>query len=336
METICFIPKVLSYRYLISLLVCGSFYFIPNCNLIVLPMSFQGVSRTVTETASNTNSSSAFEVSSEDWNKVLGEVDEFYTQTMMKNLPTKKCFSIHLKNGVPVEPMKLKTKESKSALSRLSAKARGHVYVHHSIIYLLYIPTILETTDGVLTLKLFNINTGESIDIDTDSPLNEAAIFVARWPRAVHVGDGDGVCLLASAMSLGAKHASTVGTIYPFWDDSLHKKKPYEKMYPTLRFPIEKSTAIAAIEDVKILQSFAKSRLVGSSSEGKVDINPRLIEIKSEAGGKAKTVGFKTIVPLKSDARSSNVESNDNNFDEVPVPITEGFVNVNHVDINSV
>lgn len=270
-------------------------------------MSFPGVSRTITGVTSDAGqSSSAFEVSAEDWNKVLSEVDEFYTQTMMKNLPTKKCYSLHLKNGVPVQPMKLQSKESRSVLAGLSAKARGHVYVHHSIIYLLYIPTILETTDGVLTLKLFNVNTGESIDIDTDSPLNEAAIFVARWPRAVHADGGDGICLLASAVSNGAKHGSIVGTVYPFWDDSLHKKKPYEKMYPTLRFPIEKSDAIAAIDDVKILQSFAKSRLVGGGN--KVDINPSFIEIKSEQGKKAKTVDFKNvIVPLKKEKRDFDV-----------------------------
>nr|UCR98696.1 movement protein [Prune dwarf virus] len=269
-------------------------------------MAFSGVSRTITGQTSEANASSAFEVSAEDWNKILSEVDDFYSQTMMKNLPTKKCFSLQLKNGVPIQPMKLQSKESRSALARLSAKAKGHVYVHHSIIYLLYIPTILETTSGVLTLKLFNVNTGESIDIDTDSPLNEAAIFVARWPRAVHADDGDGICLLASAVSVDAKHASIVGTVYPFWDDSLHKKKSYEKMYPTLRFPIEKSEALAAVDDVKILQTFAKSRLVIGSS-GKVDINPRLIEIKSDESKKALTVDFKNVdVPIKGKSSLEN------------------------------
>nr|ACZ54926.1 movement protein [Viola white distortion associated virus] len=271
-------------------------------------MSFPGVSRTITGVVSDAGpSSSAFEVSAEDWNKVLCEVDEFYTQSMLKNIPTKKCFSLHIKNGVPVQPMKLQSKESRSALTKLLVKAKGHVYVHHSIIYLLYVPTILETTDGVLTVKLFNVNTGETIDVDTDSPLNEAAIFVARWPRAVHADDGDGIHLLVSAISSGAKHASIVGTVYPFWDDSLHKKKPYEKMYPTLRFPIEKSDAVAAIEDVKILQSFAKSRLTGGSGSNKVDINPQLIEIKSEQGKKAKTVDFKNVIVPLSGKKVENV-----------------------------
>ena len=280
-------------------------------------MAFSGVSRTITDTVSSEKvSTSAFDVSAEDWNRVISEVDEFYTNVMLENLPTRRCFAIDVLNGVPVQPMRLKSKETKSKLLKLSARARGLIYIQHSIIYLLYIPTILETTDGFLTIKLLNTNTGESIDVDTDSPLNEAAIFVARWPRSIHSDDGDGIHLLINGVSTNAKHGAKVGTFYPFWDDSLHRKKLYEKQYPTLRFPITKTDAASAADDVKILQSLAKTR-VSSICAKKKDIDPTIIDIKAEAGKTSKTVDFKNLkfeslkdkVPSTSASSSSAITS---------------------------
>lgn len=276
-------------------------------------MAFEGASRTLTETSSlQERTSSAFEVSAEDWSKVLSEIDEFHTQTMLKNLPTKRCFAIQVQNNAAVVPMKLKSKESATLLRSLTAKARGHVYIQHSIVYLLYIPTILETTDGLLTLKLFNTNTGESIDIDTDAPLNEAAIYVSRWPRAIHSDDGDGIHLLISATSMGCKNNAKVGTVYPLWDDSLHKKKIYEKQFPSLRFPIEKTEALAAVDDEKLLQNLAKSRIMLTNRANK-DIAPVNLILKSPGGGKAKTVDFRkinaTIAPSITEVAESDVDT---------------------------
>jgi len=281
-------------------------------------MAFSGGSRTLTSVLPGAGSNtSEFSVSTEDWNKVLSEVDEFYTQTMMKNLPTRRCYAIDIKNNEPVKPMKLQTKETVNLFSKLSAKAKGLVYIQHSIIYLLYIPTILETTSGLVSIKLFNTNTGESIDVDTDSPANEAAIFVCRWPRSIHADDGDGIHLLVNATSMDCKNLAKVGTFYPLWDDSVHKKKLYEKMYPTLRFPIEKSEAIAAVDDIKILQSMAKSRIV-SATRSLADINPVAIEMKPIDGGKARTVDFKTVkVPVK--YGNVNSEGSNSNVEAVPI-----------------
>lgn len=256
-------------------------------------MAFSGPSRTLVGTESAKNAvTSAFEVSTEEWSRTMTDVDDFYSNVMMKNIPTMKCYKLDVGNSVPVTPMELVTKESKKLISKLTDKVRGCVYIQHSIIYLLYIPTILEVTTGYLTIKLFNPNTGESVDVDTDSPANEAAVLVARWPRSLHAGSKS-LCLLVSASVPGVSQGAIVGTLFPYWEDALKRTKLYEKEYPSLRFPIAKTDALSAVKDIKFLQGLTTSRLTRGGTA--VDISPTTIDIKALQGSKARTVEIKML-----------------------------------------
>ncbi|UCY33661.1 movement protein [water chestnut virus A] len=286
-------------------------------------MAFTGNSRTLgsitQESKNSTNATtSAFEFSQEDWRKTLTELDEFYQEVMIKNLPTKLCYKLDLRNNVPIEPLLLKSKEKKNVLQKLGEKVRGCVYTHHSIIFLIYIPTMLESTAGVMTLKLFNLNTQETVDIDTEAPANEACVFVTRWPRSVHADDGDGICLIPSVVCQNYKQGAIAGTVFPVWDDSIGRKKLYEKEYPTLRFPIEKTTAMAGIRDINVLRSYTKQRMLGGN--GVVDIDPQMVNVRGEAGKKAKTVIFKRSEDTPSSSKDPTPISITN------IPVTDKIV----------
>lgn len=273
-----------------------------NSNLVQrlkTAMAFSGVSRTLTDTVGGGGSSSgsghtsAFEFSTEEWTKTRKEVDEFYNDIMMKNLPTKNCYSIEMKNNVPIQPILLQSKEKRALWKKVGDKVQGHVYCNHTIIYLTYIPSILESSQGLMSLKLFNSNTGESLDIDTDAPANEAAIYVTRWPRSLLRDQKEGLSFLPSVNCPEIRQEAIVGKMFPIWDDSLEKKMLYEKEYPTLRFPIAKTEAVSVSTNSVLLKALVRQRMISGS--GDVDLNPELIDIKRAKGKKAKTVDFKRI-----------------------------------------
>nr|QJC63717.1 movement protein [Potato yellowing virus] len=301
-------------------------------------MAFAGSSRTINDTLTRSRSvgvSSAFDFSESEWNKTMTDLDSFYEDVLIKNAPTRKCFKIDLKNNVPIEPLRLQSKENRGVVRALTDKVKGCVYVNHSIIYLVYIPSILESSTGVLTLKLFNTNTGEIIDVDTDAPANEAAIFVTRWPRSLHITEGNGLTLLSSVNVVGCKQGAIVGTLYPMWDDSFSRKKSYEKEYPSLRFPIEMTDARSAVTDVKLLKGFTMQRMIGGGTAS--DIAPEIVKVRSEPGKKAKTAVFKRVSTSRAGRPSSvsddvlnsslNTESSSSAFAEgstVPVMSDDG------------
>nr|ALO81584.1 movement protein [Fragaria chiloensis latent virus] len=259
-------------------------------------MAFAGSSRTINETLSRSRSvgvSSAFEFSQSEWASTMSDLDKFYEDVLIQNAPIRMCFKLDLLNNVPIEPLRLQSKENRGIVRKAADKVRGCVYVNHSIIYLVYIPSILESSTGVLTLKLFNTNTGEIIDIDTDAPAQEAAIFVTRWPRSLHVTEGKGLMLLPSVNVTGCKQGAIVGTLYPMWDDSFSRKKAYEREYPSLRFPIELTDARSAVTDVKLLKGFTMQRVIGGGTS--TDIKPEVVHVRSEPGKKAKTAVFKRV-----------------------------------------
>jgi len=260
--------------------------------------TFQGVSRTLTDTLSGSGGSSskpagtsAFEFSSEEWIKTRKDVDEFYNDIMMQNLPTKNCFSIEMKNNVPIQPILLQSKEKRALWKKVSDKARGHIYCNHTIIYLTYIPNILESSQGLMSLKLFNSNTGETIDIDTDAPANEAAIYVTRWPRSLMNDQKEGLSFLPSINCPEVRQEAIVGKMFPIWDDSLDKKMLYEKEYPTLRFPILKTEAVSVSTKPELLKALVRQRMI--AGVGDVGLTPQTIDIKRAPGKKAKTIDFK-------------------------------------------
>ncbi len=178
----------------------------------------------------------------------------------MNNIQEKCCTTINLYNGVPIVPMALVTKESKSLLSKLMEVHRGKVYSLHRMIILLYVPSILKGTPGQLSIKLLNTATSEAIDVVTDHPANSSAVFVARWPRAV-LTTGAGISLVFSATGVPTKTGSLIGSVHPYWEDKMSTKMVYEKQLPTLVYPLEEQDPSHYIKDVKMLRSVIASRV---------------------------------------------------------------------------
>lgn len=263
-------------------------------------MSFPGNSRTLTDTVPSSNFES-FQVSDEEFSTMMKSIDDFTHDVMMKNLPTKVCRMLELRNSSVVKPLSLDSKESKYKISKLTEKARGFVYQNHAIIYLLYIPTVLESTHGLMSIKLFNSNTQEHVDIDTDAIVSEACVYVTRWPRSIPASEKGGLHLLVSAVSPTVKQNAVVGQIFPMWDDSVSRKMRYEKEYPTLKFPVEKSTASMAVKDMEMLKALTNSRML--AGVGAIDIAPAVISNHTEAK-KPVTVSLKPTAPPEAVVRN--------------------------------
>lgn len=207
----------------------------------------------------------------------------------------KVCVSINLYNGVPMVPMSLVTKESKSLLGKLMSKAQEKVYSLHRLIVIAYVPAVLETTTGTFSIKLFNTSTAESIDVVADHPVNKAATFVARWPRAV-LAKADGLSLLVAASNVTTRTGSLIGSFHPFWEDKLSRKMVYEKQLPTLVYLLEEQDPSHYVKDMSMLRALMASRvhLGGTGS----DVGPQTISLKPLPSTKHTIQGTARQVPV--------------------------------------
>jgi len=172
----------------------------------------------------------------------------------------KVCHSINVLNGVPVVPLSLATKESKSLLGKLLDKARERVYELHRMIMVLYAPSVLGCTDGALSLKIINRDSGEAIDIVVDHPVAQAAVFVCRWPRAV-LAQGSGLALLAAVDGVPTKRGSLVGVLTPFWEDKLSTKMVYERQLAALVYPLEEQEPAYYVKNMKRLRALVANKV---------------------------------------------------------------------------
>ena len=194
----------------------------------------------------------------------------------LSSVSEKRCHSINILNGVPVVPMSLKSKESKSLLAKLKDGALDRVFSLHRMIMLLYSPSVLAGTSGTLTMKLLNIDSGETILITSDHPVSQAATFVCRWPRAV-LAQAAGLALLIAVDSVDTKRGSLVGVLTPFWEDKMSTKMVYERELPALMYPLEEQEPAFYVKDLKRLRSVISSRiLLGGSGS---DIAPQVVTL---------------------------------------------------------
>nr|AGH25431.1 putative movement protein [Tobacco streak virus] len=126
----------------------------------------------------------------------------------------------------------LTTKETKSFIGKFSDKVRGHVFVDHAVIHLMYIPVILNTTHAIAELKLKNLATGDELYGGTKVNLSKAFILSMTWPRslfaeAVHAHRGlylGGTVSCASSVPANAK----IGMWYPMWSEKVSNKQLYQ------------------------------------------------------------------------------------------------------------
>lgn len=183
----------------------------------------------------------------------------------------KACACINLYNNHPVKPLPLITKESRSLMTKLSKIVRDRVYSLHRLIMIVYSPAVLMDTQGVLSAKIFNQSTGESISLVENHLVSKAAVFVSRWPRAV-LADSPGLALLVSVSGVPIKTGGLVGVMHPAWEDSLSSKMVYERTLPSLSFPIDEQAPAMYIKDLSMLKRLVYSHVhVGKIG---VDIHP--------------------------------------------------------------
>jgi len=128
------------------------------------------------------------------------------------------------------------------------------------MIMVLYAPSVLSHTDGTLSLKIINRDSGETIDVVMDHPVAQAATFVCRWPRAV-LAQGAGLALLAAVDGVSTKRGSLVGVLTPFWEDKLSTKMVYEKQLATLVYPLEEQEPAYYVKDMKRLRALVANRV---------------------------------------------------------------------------
>jgi hypothetical protein len=198
------------------------------------------------------------------------EIQSLQEWELALNLGTaseKCCHTINLYSGVPVVPMALMSKESKSFLSKLMESTRDRVYALHRMIMILYTPSVLKDTEGLLSIKLLSRDTNESTTVVKDHPVHQAAAFVCRWPRAV-LAKSAGLALLAAFTGVDIKKGGLVGVLSPYWEDKLSTKMVYEKQLPSKTFPLEEQDPAFYIKDLKQLRAVVAARIhLGGSGQ---------------------------------------------------------------------
>lgn len=215
-------------------------------------------------------------VSQEESLKSDESLREWEMALALKGTSEKCCYSVNIYNGVPVVPMSLASKESRSLVSKLVDGARDRVYSLHRMILILYAPSVLAQTSGTMTLKLLNQDTGETILVVNEHPVAQAATFVCRWPRAV-LAKSKGLALLAATEDVDTIRGSLVGVLSPFWEDKVSTKMVYEKELPSLMYPLEEQEPAFYVKDLKRLRSVVASRvLLGGQGQ---DIAPQQLSL---------------------------------------------------------
>lgn len=218
----------------------------------------------------------SYMVSQEDSSKTDEALREWEMALALKGTSEKCCYSVNIYNGVPVVPMSLASKESRSLVSKLVDGARDRVYSLHRMILILYAPSVLAQTSGTMTLKLLNQDTGETILVTNEHPVAQAATFVCRWPRAV-LAKSKGLALLVATEDVDTIRGSLVGVLSPFWEDKVSTKMVYEKELPSLMYPLEEQEPAFYVKDLKRLRCVVASRvLLGGSGQ---DIAPQQLSL---------------------------------------------------------
>lgn len=173
----------------------------------------------------------------------------------------KSCACIKIFNGQSVKALPLISTESRGLIAKLRVATRDRVFALHRMIMIVWAPAVLRTTAGSLTAKIYNQSTGESIELCTNHPVAQAAVFVGRWPRAVLADQKDGLALLLSVSGVPIKKDGLIGVMHPVWEDKLSSKMVYEKQLPSLSFPIDEQEPALYVKDSSALKSLVYSRI---------------------------------------------------------------------------
>jgi len=205
----------------------------------------------------------ALTFSADDETSLEKAVTEALSGSVDLNMGLRRCAAFPAEN-TGAFLCELTTKETKSFIGKFSDKVRGHVFIDHAVIHMMYIPVILNTTYAIAELKLKNLATGDELYGGTKVNLNKAFILTMTWPRslfaeAVHNHKGlylGGTVSCASSVPAHAK----IGMWYPIWSEKVSNKQLYQNTIDIHKTEAIETFTRTMISSDKEMRSLLRSR----------------------------------------------------------------------------
>lgn len=191
----------------------------------------------------------------------LSALREWETTLAVSSIREKACHCIRVFAGHPIVPLSLVTKETRGLIDRLMDSARERVFHVHRLIVVVYVPVVLKDALGSISIKLFHADTNQSIDVVVGHLVSKSAVFVARWPRAVH-SKSTGLSLLVNIDDHSTKRGGLVGVLHPYWEDKASTKMVYEKQLPSLSYLLEEQDPAYYVSKPEKLRPFLADKIM--------------------------------------------------------------------------
>ncbi|AWC08306.1 putative movement protein [Peanut virus C] len=187
------------------------------------------------------------------------------------NMGLRRCAAFEAKNeGYFL--CELTTKGAKSFIKSLTDKVKGRLFIEHSVIQLVYVPLILNTTHAVAELKLKNMATGDELYGGTKVNLNEAFLLTLSWPRSLLASavDRHKGLYLGGTMSCApsVQKGETIGMWYPLWTEKISGKQLYQKHVEVTRTKAIETFAKTIVSSDREMRSMLRSRIsIGNAAK---------------------------------------------------------------------
>nr|CDG24260.1 movement protein [Apple mosaic virus] len=245
------------------------------------------------------------ECSMEQFQQVSNDLHKLMLSAEMRNLPTKGCHILRLKNMSKTKSLKLESKEQRGFIAKMADGIKNKVNRDVGRIFFIYVPMIQKTTSGLMTLKMIQSDTGERSDIITDYDASQANVIMDRWGRSL-VAEAH-LELLYSIVCPELRPEAVVGELMVFWDETMSRQLVYSERGNPIVFPIMETQPSRYLKDKKLLMSMIRGRIeVGA--EG-CDLAPTQLKVEP-LGDKRRVLTIKPKeVPKK--------ETHDLKFEEV-------------------
>nr|QRV13260.1 movement protein [Apple mosaic virus] len=216
------------------------------------------------------------ECSMEQFQRVSNDLHKLMLSAEMRNLPTKGCHVLQLKNMSKTKSLKLESKEQRGFIAKMADGIKKKVYRDVGRIFIIYVPLIQKTTSGLMTLKMIQSDTGERSDIITDFDASEAKVIMDRWGRSL-VAEAR-LELLYSIVCTDIRPEAVVGELMVFWDETMSRRVVYSERGNPIVFPIMETQPSRYLKDKNLLMSMIRGRIeVGA--EG-CDVAPTQLKVE--------------------------------------------------------
>nr|CDG24256.1 movement protein [Apple mosaic virus] len=250
--------------------------------------------------------SSNFEVeecSMEQFQQVSNDLHKLMLSAEMRNLPTKGCHILRLKNMSKTRSLKLESKEQRGFIAKMADGIKNKVNRDVGRIFFIYVPMIQKTTSGLMTLKMIQSDTGERSDIITDYDASQANVIMDRWGRSL-VAEAH-LELLYSIVCPELRPEAVVGELMVFWDETMSRQLVYSERGNPIVFPIMETQPSRYLKDKKLLMSMIRGRIeVGA--EG-CDLAPTQLKVEP-LGDKRRVLTIKPKEAPKKESHDIKIE----------------------------